>query len=118
MTNIQTIIGDKRLDESKKKYLKKNAIYSIANMILWTFYMKNLDINTIESFLFALSIVLVLYPVLGTLLGLIIAIFPYKELSFSLKYLRSALLGLLIINIITTLCLFLGFMYFMFIFRN
>ena len=43
--------------------------------------MKNLDINTIESFLFALSIVLVLYPVLGTLLGLIIAIFPYNSLS-------------------------------------
>ena len=99
MNNIQKIIEDKRLEESKKKYLKKNAIYSIFSIIGYTIYITYFDIG--NSFLYALFMVFIFYPILALLIGSVIANFPYKNLPFSKKYLRACLLALLIMHLIT-----------------
>ncbi len=55
---------------------------------------------TFISFLFG-------FPVMSLLLGLLVALFPYKQLDYNKKYFRASLLSLLTINFIFTIILFL-----------
>ncbi len=40
-------------------------------------------------------------PFIGFILGLVISILPYKQLSYSKKYLRASLISILLIHIVT-----------------
>lgn len=57
----------------------------------------------------SLNAFLVGFPILAFLLGLVVAIFPYKQLPYGKKYLRASLLTLIVINSIVALFLLFKF---------
>jgi hypothetical protein len=64
-------------------------------------------VDTSGKLIQALQTFLLGLPILSLLLGILVALFPYRQLSYEKKYLRAFLLCLLVMNIIMAICLIL-----------
>ena len=105
-SEITEIDKEQKLKDDRKKYFKIIIGLIIINTILFGIIVKNPK-SIMDNLLTALNANLIGFNVLGFLIGVIVSIFPYKELSYKKKYLRSSLLTIMILQIITTVCLIL-----------
>ena len=105
-SEIIEIDKEQKLKDDRKKNLKIIIGLIIINTILFGIIVKNPKSIT-DNLLTALNANLIGFNVLGFLIGAIVSIFPYKELSYKKKYLRSSLLTIMILQIIMTVCLIL-----------
>ncbi len=109
-SEITEIDNEQKLKNDRIKYLKIIIVLIIINTILFGIIVKNPKSIT-DNLLTALNANLIGFNVLGFLTGAIVALFPYKELSYKKKYLRSSLLTIMILQILMTIgIIFLGFM--------
>jgi hypothetical protein len=95
--------------KTRNKYLFLISGLTIFNIIAFTIFIKTggYDIHgnykiedTIGNLKLSLTCFLFSLPVLSFLIGLIVAIFPYRQLEYGKKYFRSVLLTLRFINIL------------------
>ncbi|KAF5041521.1 hypothetical protein DSECCO2_522150 [anaerobic digester metagenome] len=95
--------------KTRNKYLFLIASLTVFNIISFTVFIKTggYDIHgnylvkdTIGNLKTALICFLFSLPILSLLIGLLVAIFPYRQLEYSKKYFRSFLLTLRFINIL------------------
>lgn len=87
------------LKAQNKKFLI--SIIGLAGINILLFSILPIDFRSAnERFAVALPGITVGTLVIGFILGLIVALFPYKKLSFSKKYLRSSFLIMLILQLI------------------
>jgi len=93
----------------RNKYLFLIAGLTVFNIIAFTVFIKtggydfhgNYRVeDTMGNFKLSLTCFLFSLPVLSLLIGLIVALFPYRQLEYAKKYLRSFLLTLRFINIL------------------
>ena len=105
-SEITKIDIEKKLKEDRNKHLKIIIGLIILNTILFGVIVKNPKSMT-ENMLTALNANLIGFNILGFLIGAVVSIFPYKELSYKKKYLRSSLLTIMILQILMTVCLIL-----------
>ena len=105
-SEIIEIDKEQKLKDDRKKNLKIIIGLIIINTILFGIIVKNPKSIT-DNLLTALNANLIGFNILGFLIGTIVSIFPYKELSYKKKYLRSSLLTIMILQIIMTVCLIL-----------
>ena len=105
-SEIIEIDKEQKLKDDRKKNLKIIIGLIIINTILFGIIVKNPKSIT-DNLLTALNANLIGFNVLGFLIGAIVSIFPYKELSYKKKYLRSSLLTIMILQVIMTVCLIL-----------
>ena len=105
-SEITEIDKEQKLKDDRKKYLKIIIGLIIINTILFGIIVKNPKSIT-DNLLTALNANLIGFNVLGFLIGAIVSIFPYKELSYKKKYLRSSLLTIMILQILMTVGLIL-----------
>ncbi len=104
------INNEQKLKNDRIKYLKIIIVLIIINTILFGIIVKNPKSIT-DNLLTALNANLIGFNVLGFLIGAIVALFPYKELSYKKKYLRSSLLTIMILQILMAVGIIsLGFM--------
>jgi uncharacterized protein YacL len=97
---------DLKLKTDRKKYLTRIVGLIIINTILFGLLIKG-SRSTIDTFLAALNANLIGFNILGFIIGTIVAVLPYKGLTYKKKYLRSSLLTILTFQIIMTLGLIL-----------
>jgi hypothetical protein len=95
----QTETIDEKLKSDKKKYLARILVLIVINTLLFGLLIKG-PRSTTDNFLSALSGNLIGFNILGFIVGSIVALFPFKGLSYKKKYLRASLLTILIIQII------------------
>jgi hypothetical protein len=95
--------------KTRNKYLFLIAGLTVFNIIAFTVFIKTggYDIHgnysvkdTIGNLKTALLCFLFSFPILSLILGLLVALFPYRQLEYSKKYFRSFLLTLRFINIL------------------
>jgi hypothetical protein len=102
--------------KTRNKYLFLIAGLTVFNIIAFTVFIKtggyDIDGNysvkdTIGNLKTALLCFLFSFPILSLVLGLLVALFPYRQLEYSKKYFRSFLLTLRFINILFSIGLIL-----------
>lgn len=95
--------------KTRNKYLFLIAGLTVFNIIAFTVFIKTggYDIHgnylvkdTIGNLKTALLCCLFSLPILSLILGLLVALFPYRQLEYSKKYFRSVLLIWRFINIL------------------
>lgn len=95
--------------KTRNKYLVLIAGLTVFNIIAFTVFIKTggYDIHgnykiedTFGNFKLSLTCFLFSLPILSLLFGLLVTLFPYKQLAYSKKYFRSFLLTLRFINIL------------------
>jgi len=90
----------------KRKYLIRIIILILINTIGFAILVN--DGRTMsERFMVSINANLIGFNIIGFLVGTIVAAFPYKELSYKQKYLRSSLLTILTLQVIMTIMLIL-----------
>jgi len=92
----------KAMEEVKKQekfFLKIIIVLAVANTILFPIVIKG-GRGPAGNFQAILISNLVGFNILGFLIGALVALIPYKGLSYKQKYLRSSLLTILIIQAI------------------
>lgn len=82
---------------SNRKYLIRIAILMIINTAAFSLLPMD-NRSAYERFLVAWKTFLIGIPFLGFVLGLIVAIIPYKGLGYDKKYLRSSLLTIYVLH--------------------
>lgn len=98
--------NEESIKAAKRKYLIRIVILVVINTIGFTLLVN--DGRTMsQRFWVSINANLIGFNVVGFLFGAIIAAFPYKKLSYQQKYLRSALLTILTIQITMTIMLIL-----------
>ena len=92
------------LKSDLKKYLVRIVILIVINTILFSLLIKG---SRIDNFLYALNANLIGFNILGFILGTVVAVFPYKGLTYKKKYLRASLVTILAIQVFLTIGLIL-----------
>lgn len=93
-SELEQALLDDQLSVEKKKYLKWVIGLIVLNTLLFPVLLRAED-NFSDNFSLALHANLVGFNVFGGIIGGIVALFPYKGLSFGKKYVRSSLLSIL-----------------------
>ena len=88
-------------NETRKKYVIYILALSFISVAIYTILVRNDSI--LGNLRTSLGFVFMVLPILSFILGLIIALFPYKQFDFDKKYKRSYWLGLLSLNVIYAL---------------
>ncbi len=99
ITDTEYIETKNLLQTQKKKYLIRTAILIILNILLFTFFIED-GTSKYNRFVLSLQACTYSFAFIGFTLGAIVALFPYRELNYRRKYLRSSLLSMYIIQII------------------
>ncbi|WP_375561778.1 hypothetical protein ACE193_04285 [Bernardetia sp. OM2101] len=90
---------DEKLKSDKKKYVVRILILIVLNTILFGLLIKGQRSMT-DNFMSALIANLIGFNIIGFMLGVIVALFPFKGLSYKKRYLRASLLTILTLQII------------------
>lgn len=88
-------------NNTRKKYILAILIFSIISVIDYTSFARNNSV--LGNLRTSLGFVFMVLPILSFLLGLIIALFPYKQFDFDKRYKRAYWVGLFSLNIIYVL---------------
>ena len=111
----QTTTENQFSTKKRNKYVLFIIVLTIFNIVAFALFVKTggYDLqgnyivkDTMGNFKSALSSFLVGFPILSLILGLIVALFPYKQLGYRKKYFRSFLLTLRFFNIVFAIGLF------------
>lgn len=81
-----------------KWYLVRIACMIVFNILMFGLIIKG-PRSIAENFYVAVNANLVGNNIIGFILGIFLALFPYKNLSYKKKYLRASLLSILILQI-------------------
>lgn len=112
-----TLIDDKSLDvdfytevqQKNKKYIRWAIFFAVLNTILYTLVMFEVLPLAQERFSLAFQCNLFAFPIVCFVFGLLLALIPYRSLTWRQKYKRTSLLILLGCDILMTLgLLFIG----------
>ena len=95
-----------QLKLDRQKYLIRIAALIVVNIAVFCQIVEGQRSST-DVFLSALQANLIGVNALGFTLGTIVALFPYRGLSYKKRYLRASLLTILILQIIMTVGLIL-----------
>ncbi len=88
---------ESNIKTEQKKYFKLVLFFIVVNTLFFTFIMKG-PRGALGNFTAALTTNLLAINILGFVIGLLLATFPYKGLTFQKKYLRSSLLVILCLH--------------------
>jgi uncharacterized protein YacL len=99
---------ESKLRTDKKKYLIRIVVLAIINIILYPILTSSFTNSWVERLNLAIKGYALSFTVLGLIIGLIVAAFPYQELSFRKKYLRASLLSIYIMHVIVSVLSVLG----------
>lgn len=94
-----------KLKIEKKRLVVSVIVFIIVNTLLFTLFIKGYG-NYQDKFLTALNANVIGFNMIGMILGGIGALIPYKNLSYSKKYMRATLYCILIIHVIITIGIF------------
>jgi hypothetical protein len=99
-----------QLAADKKKYRNRIIILIAINTILFVLIIKD-PMSFPQKCFTSFCGNVIGYPMVGFIVGLLVALFPYKGLSYSKKYLRSSLLAIFVIHsLVFGLLIMLGLM--------
>lgn len=95
------------LKTQNKKYFIRIILLSVLNIVL--FSLIPFDNRTVyERFSVALPACFVSQPIIGFILGALVSLIPYRQFTYSKKYLRSSLLTIYILAIIEFVLMIVG----------
>ncbi|RJE75239.1 hypothetical protein BGP76_19255 [Reichenbachiella sp. MSK19-1] len=101
-----TQTNEELINTQKRKYLIRIAILIVINTIGFAVLVN--DGRTMsDRFWTSLHANLIGFNIVGFILGAIVALFPYKQLTYRKKYLRSSLLTILTLQVLVTVGLIL-----------
>ncbi len=103
--SIDNVDIDTQLKFERKKTLIKIGMLILFNTIMFVILIKNRDFW--DKLSTSLNANLIGFNMAGFLLGAIVAIFPYKGLSYNKKYLRASLLTIFVLQTIMAIMLIL-----------
>lgn len=89
---------DAQLKVGRKKTLVRIGGLIIFNTIMFAVFIKGRGFT--DNLLTSLNANLIGFNIVGFILGTIVAIFPYKGLSYNKKYLRASLLTIFVLQTI------------------
>lgn len=95
---IDQVDIDAQLKADRKKTLIRIAGLIIFNTIMFAIFIKGRGFT--DNLLTSLNANLIGFNIVGFILGTIVAIFPYKGLSYNKKYLRASLLTIFVLQTI------------------
>lgn len=98
--------NEELIKAQKRKYLVRIGILIVINTIGFALLIND-GRSISERFWVSVNANLLGFNFIGFLFGTIVAIFPYKDLPFKKKYLRSSLLTILILQAFVTTMLIL-----------
>jgi len=95
------------LKAQNTKYLIRIILLSTSNILLFSSI--PFDNRTVyERFSVALPAFFITQPIIGFVLGALVSLIPYRQLTYSKKYLRSSLLAIYILSIIEFALMIIG----------
>jgi hypothetical protein len=89
---------DTKLKKDRKKYLIRIGGLIIFNTIMFAVFIQGRGF--VDNLLTSLNANLIGFNIVGFIFGTIVAVFPYKGLPYSKKYLRASLLTILTLQTI------------------
>ncbi len=101
-----TQTNEELIKTQKRKYLSRIGILIVINTIGFAI-LANDGTTMSDRFWTSLNANLIGFNIVGFILGAIVALFPYKGLTYKKKYLRSSLLTILTIQALFTIGLIL-----------
>lgn len=96
---------EKQIKANHKKTLIKIVVIIIFNTIMFVIFIKGLSYK--DKLLTSLNTNLFGFNIIGFTIGTIVAMFPYKGLSYNKKYLRASLLTIFVLQAIVSVGLIL-----------
>jgi len=96
------------LDAQHKKYLKLFLIIFVSNVVLYAFTQtitsasKLLDLNSLKNGIIGFGIG---FPIIASVISLLLTAIPYKGFSYSAKYIRTTLLTTIALELIMSIML-------------
>ncbi|MCL2327371.1 MAG: hypothetical protein FWC39_02530 [Bacteroidetes bacterium] len=95
--------------KTRIRYVLIIILLTVFNIFAFTFFVhgKDFEKDIMGNFTNALTTFVFALPILSLIIGLIVALFTYKQLEYKKKYFRSFLLTLGSINVLFAIGLFL-----------
>ena len=87
-----------KLKKNQKKLIVWVVFLATLNILLFSFTTKDFGTGYLENLLPSIILNVLCYNVLGLVFGSLVALIPYKRFSYTLKYLRSFLLVMVVIH--------------------
>ena len=87
-----------KMRENQNKLIVWVVFLAVLNILLFSFTPSKIGRSYLENLFTSAILNILLLNVLGLVFGSLVALFPYKRLSYTLKYLRSFLLVMVFIH--------------------